>query len=204
MRLKKKQPIPGRESARPKLNSPESKAITEAVKLAIAIPDPKGPYFGSAFLELARDCELPGGNRGALLLARLRQLEAGIHRFRERYRERFTRDPDCVPGWSLQASYVREIGDTLAAFRLVAGDLAGDDLRLRDCLIESCKVRITELEKSLAAELSLSPEQARTMVEQLFGDLITTREVLRLAELKGFKAWQQTQRLEGNDARRRD
>jgi hypothetical protein len=90
---------------------------------------------------------------------------------------------------------MREIPNTLAAFRLVE-----DNPALRDASLDACKVGITKLEKGFCAVQALSPEEAPSLVNRVFRDLIQFREVTRLTELKGFKAWQQTQRLEGGVA----
>jgi hypothetical protein len=192
---RKKKPIstPKKKSATPNSTSspyPMADRPKDQLSLALTFPDPEGPRLGSAFLELARDCELPLGSRGALLLSQLRELELGIDLFRRRYHHQLGEVPDSVPGWGLQHSSVREIPDALVAFRLVESNPA-----LRDAFFDACKVRITELEKGFAAVQALSQQEAPSFVNRFFRELIQFREITRSVELKGFKAWQQTRRL---------
>jgi hypothetical protein len=179
LHLKKKKP-----PAEPKLSS-------EPVRLALAIPDPKAPHFGSAFLEIAQRCELPLGSAGNLLLHELKALEEAIELFRRRYRHHLAdkNNIDSVPGWKVAESQVREIGDTLKAFRLLSNPT------LRDAFVEACKLRIGELEKAVAASQSLSAEGATSLINRLFREVISYRKVTRLVSLKGLSAWQQQQRL---------
>jgi hypothetical protein len=191
---KRKKPISRqRKSATPKTTSLlESKADEgeHQLKLSLAFPDPGGPRFGSAFLELARSCELPLGSLGSRMPSELRRLEEAVELFLHRYRHELRESPDSVPGWQLQHTSAREIPNTLAAFHLVEGNPA-----LRDAFLDACKVRITELTKGFAAVQALSPEESQSFVNRFFRELIQFRDITRLARLGKFESWRQEQRL---------
>jgi hypothetical protein len=197
--LEKKPISRQRKSAKPtnSISSPHPTANRhdDQLKLALTFPDPEGPRFGSAFLDIARTAELPVGARGALMLSELKQLELGIDLFRRRYRQQLREQPDSVPGWGLQHTSLREIPDTAAAFRLLA-----DRPLWQNAFLEACKVSLAALEKAFGAVQALPPEEARTFVDRILNDVMATREVTRLVQLKGFKAWQQTERLEGEES----
>ena len=196
--LKKKPISRQRKSAKPSsISSPQVKTDPEEnqIKLELAFPAAEGPRFGSSFLELARDCELPLGTRGALMLSQLRHLEEANDLFRRRYRHQLSEQPNSVLGWELSHTQMREIPNTLRAFSLVA-----NQPHLRDAFLDACKIKISELQKTLGAVLGLPAEDAHVYIERVFSEVLASREVARLVQVKGFKAWEQERRLGGGEA----
>jgi hypothetical protein len=70
----------------------------------------------------------------------------------------------------------------------------------KDAFLDACKIRITELQKTLGAVLGLPAEDAHVYIERVFSEVLASREVARLVQVKGFKAWEQERRLGGGEA----
>ena len=111
----------------------------------------------------------PLGPAGAEVLDQLERIGRLVEEAKAFYKAALTRDPRCVPGWTLRPGAVRRsLGDPQACWERVQGVLTSQ------AFMSAVKVEIGKLQDIWSASAGIPSAQAKEAFNKLMGELIIT------------------------------